>query len=235
MPEEINRVLTDQVSDLLFCPTRTSVDNLAREGISRNVIHSGDVMYDAVLQISAAAERRSTILERLSLVPQTYAVATVHRAATTDDAAKLSDAIAWLRARAREQPVVLPLHPRTRRQIQAHAIDLNGLTVVEPLGPLDMQRLLSACACVCTDSGGLQKEAYFHRKPCVTLRDRTEWPETITHGWNRLWTDPDYSPRREITDYGAGDAAERIVAVIADFLAKRRSGATSERLESAAP
>jgi UDP-GlcNAc3NAcA epimerase len=117
-------------------------------------------------------------------------------------------------------PVVLPLHPRTREAAGRFGVDLSGLTVVEPLGPLDMQRLLAGCAMVLTDSGGLQKEAYFHRKPCVTLRDDTEWSETVEAGWNRLWTVNDYRPRREIDDYGAGDAAERIVQAIGRFLAK---------------
>jgi UDP-GlcNAc3NAcA epimerase len=133
----------------------------------------------------------------------------------------LAAAVGYLRAQAGRQPVVLPLHPRTREAAARFGVDLSGLTVIEPVDPLDMQRLLAGCALVLTDSGGLQKEAYFHRKPCVTLRDDTEWTETVDAGWNRLWTVADYRPRREIDDYGTGDAAERIVQAITGFLTEQ--------------
>jgi UDP-GlcNAc3NAcA epimerase len=221
MPEETNRVVVDHLSRLLFAPTRAAVGHLAREGLVEGVHHVGDVMQDAVLAMAALPDQiQEGVVRRLGLAPGAYAVATLHRAATTDTAASLAAAVSYLRQHASRMPVVLPLHPRTREAAGRFGVDLAGLMVVEPLGPIDMQRLLAGCALVLTDSGGLQKEAYFHRKPCVTLRDDTEWSETVDAGWNRLWTVNDYRPRREIDDYGAGDAAERIVATIARFLAE---------------
>jgi UDP-GlcNAc3NAcA epimerase len=186
------------------------------------VHHVGDVMQDAALAMAALPDQGDGVVRRLGLTPGAYAVATLHRAATTDSAASLAAAVGYLRQQAGRTPVVLPLHPRTREAAARFGIDLAGLSAIEPLGPIDMQRLLADCALVLTDSGGLQKEAYFHRKPCVTLRDDTEWSETVDAGWNRLWTVNDYRPRREIDDYGAGDAAERIVATIAHFVAQDR-------------
>ena len=219
MPEETNRVVVDHLSRLLFAPTRAAVGHLAREGLVDGVRHVGDVMQDAVLAMAALPVAGQGVLARLDLAPGGYAVATLHRAATTDNAAALAAAVGYLRQQARRLPIVLPLHPRTREAAIRFGVDLSGLMITAPLGPLDMQRLLAGCAAVFTDSGGLQKEAYFHRKPCVTLRDDTEWSETVDAGWNRLWTAADYRPRREIDDYGAGDAAERIVQAIAEFLA----------------
>ncbi len=223
MPEETNRVVVDHLSRLLFAPTRAAVGHLAREGIVEGVHHVGDVMQDAVLAMAALPYPADGATRRLALTPGAYAVATLHRAATTDSAAALAAAVGYLRRRAAHMPVVLPLHPRTRDAAARYGVDLAGLTVIPPLGPIDMQRLLADCALVLTDSGGLQKEAYFHRKPCVTLRDDTEWSETVEAGWNRLWTVSDYRPRREIGDYGAGDAAERIVATIARFVSEDRA------------
>ncbi|MGH7061423.1 MAG: non-hydrolyzing UDP-N-acetylglucosamine 2-epimerase, partial [Stellaceae bacterium] len=178
MPEEINRVLTDHLSALLLCPTATAVANLAREGIAAGVHDIGDVMYDATL-FAAAAARRSPVLERLGLAGRPYALATVHRAESTDDPGMLAAIVAFLRERAREHPVVFPLHPRTRQRFAASRPNLDGIILCEPLGYLDMHRLLQSAAAVFTDSGGLQKEAYFHRVPCVTLRTLTEWVETF--------------------------------------------------------
>lgn len=219
LPEETNRVVVDHLSQLLFAPTRSAVGHLAREGLVEGVHHVGDVMQDAVLAMAALPWPGADTVERLGLTPGAYAVATLHRAATTDSAASLAAAVGYLRRQAERWPILLPLHPRTRAAAARFGVDLAGLMVVEPLGPLDMQRLLAGCAAVFTDSGGLQKEAYFHRKPCVTLRDATEWSETVDAGWNRLWTVADYRPRREIDDYGTGEAAERIVRTIARFLA----------------
>jgi UDP-GlcNAc3NAcA epimerase len=120
----------------------------------------------------------------------------------------------FLREHSQDLPIILPLHPRTKQAAERFDVPLHGLTVIPPIGYLDMAQLLSGAACVYTDSGGLQKEAYFHRVPCVTLRDETEWEETVTHGWNRLWTCPEYKPRRDISDYGDGNAAEKIVAIL---------------------
>ena len=216
MPEEINRVMVDHLSALSFCPTRAAIANLAREGISDGVEEVGDVMHDATLFAAAVARERSTVLERLGLSPRGYAVATLHRAENTDDAGALAKAVAYLAAEAVRRVVVLPLHPRTRAAVARAGLSLGPICVTPPLGYLDMHRLLQDAALVLTDSGGLQKEAYFHRVPCVTLRDETEWVETIEHGWNRLWSVPDYRPRSEIPDYGDGHAAERIVASLVE-------------------
>lgn len=219
MPEEVNRVLADHVSTLLFCPTRAAVDNLGREGIAGGVHKVGDVMFDATRFAGEKAGARSAFMEGLGLVAGSYAVATLHRAENTDHREALSEVLAWLKERARDIPVVLPLHPRTRDAAARFGLDFDGLTLCDPVGYLDMARLLSGALAVYTDSGGLQKEAYFHRKPCVTLRAETEWVETVDCGWNRLWKGPDYGPRRDIDEYGDGRAADAIVDRIAAFLA----------------
>jgi UDP-GlcNAc3NAcA epimerase len=217
MPEEINRLLTDHLSTLHLCPTQASIKNLAGEGVTEGVHHVGDVMFDATAFAAQQAGRRSSILSDMSLKPGSYAVATVHRAENTDEPQKLREVIDFLKSRAKEYPVVFPLHPRTRRAAVRFGIDLDGLTVIAPAGYLDMTKLLSGAREVYTDSGGLQKEAYFHRLPCVTLRDETEWTETIAHGWNRLWKGPEAADRSDISDYGDGRAAFRIVDLLKSY------------------
>ncbi len=215
MPEEINRVVADHLSSLLLCPTSASVDNLRREGIVAGVRHVGDVMYDAALHARDRASTRSSVLEGLELQPGQYAVATVHRAENTESADALARVAAYLDAECDRLPVILPLHPRTRGAASTFGIGFGRVRICEPLGYLDMTRLTSDAAVVITDSGGLQKEAYFHGVPCVTLRHETEWVETIAAGWNRLWSQPDYvEPRRPISDYGIGDAAVRIADAV---------------------
>ncbi|MDD5585708.1 MAG: UDP-N-acetylglucosamine 2-epimerase (non-hydrolyzing) [Alphaproteobacteria bacterium] len=216
MPEEINRIVTDHVSTLLFCPTKTSIANLAAEGILKGVHMVGDVMFDAALHAKDYSRSHSQIIQKLGLKEGEYALATVHRAENTDNRESLKAVIDYLQRAASACPVVLPLHPRTRKAAADFNIDLKGLIVCEPVGYMDMARLLDGCKMVLTDSGGVQKEAYFHRKPCVTLRSETEWVETIEAGWNRLWTVEDYvKPRQEIADYGQGDAAQKIAGILA--------------------
>lgn len=214
MPEEINRVIADHLSTWLFCPTRAAIENLAKEGVSRSVYHVGDVMFDATLHIRDLARRRSRILDELQLKDGAYALATVHRAENTDEPARLREVVNWLQERANDRPVILPLHPRTRICAEANKIDFEGLLVCKPVGYLDMARLLYGAVAVYTDSGGVQKEAYFYRKPCVTLREETEWVETIACGWNRLWRHEEYEDRREIAEYGEGRAAQKIVDIL---------------------
>jgi UDP-GlcNAc3NAcA epimerase len=224
MPEEVNRVLTDHVSALLLCPTRTAVENLAREGIVEGVHAVGDVMYDTTLDAVARARGRSRILDRLALTPKSYAVATLHRAENTDDPQRFEKVLAFLEARARQTPIVMPTHPRTRKLMTATGRAPAGVTLIDPLGYLDMAWLLHNAAAAYTDSGGLQKEAYFHRVPCVTLRDETEWVETVEAGWNRLWTQAerqDDAPRRDIADYGTGQASLRIAELLRAHLSAR--------------
>lgn len=171
-------------------------------------------MYDATLDAVARSSHSSDILKRIGAPDGGFALATVHRAENTDDEDRLRSVIDYLKDQARERAVVLPLHPRTRQAATRHGLDFEGLLVCAPVGYLDMARLLNACEMVLTDSGGIQKEAYFHRKPCVTLRDETEWVETVDCGWNRLWRGADYRPKAEITDYGDGSAAKRIVDLL---------------------
>ena len=215
MPEEINRVLTDHLSALLLCPTFASVENLKAEGIESGVHHVGDVMHDATLAAAEQAREHSRVLERLDLTDGDYALATVHRAENTDDPTRLREIMDYLRHAAEERIVVLPLHPRTRKALERDGLMPQGIRTIEPVGYLDMQRLLAGATLVLTDSGGVQKEAYFHRVPCVTLREETEWIETIEAGWNRLWRNETYAPRREIEEYGNGHAAERCAELVA--------------------
>jgi len=224
MPEEINRVVADRLSSVLLCPTSIAIENLAREGIVQGVHKTGDLMNDATQLASELAKRHSDIVQRLGLEPRGYGVATIHRAENTDDADVLGKIAAFIAAEAQKYPIVLPLHPRTRDAAKAAGIDFaqSGVRVIEPVGYLDMCRLLQSANIVLTDSGGLQKEAYFHRVPCVTLRNETEWVETVEYGWNRLWTVPDYRPRRPILEYGDGHAAEEILGILsAAFGAER--------------
>lgn len=228
MPEEHNRVLTDHVSDLLFCPTHTAVDNLEREGITRGVQLAGDTMYDAVLLFSGIACRRSTILQDLDLRPGGYLLATIHRPYNTDDEESLHGILSALAQI--QEPIVFPVHPRTRRKIDEFALDnlisaSRNLKLIEPVGYLDMLVLERHARLILTDSGGMQKEAYFLRVPCVTLRPETEWVETVADGWNVVvgaeparileavhgnpWT------RQATRTFGDGKAAHRIVQALA--------------------
>jgi UDP-GlcNAc3NAcA epimerase len=216
MPEEINRVLTDHVSDYLFCPTQSAVRNLANEGIQRGVHAVGDVMFDCAISAIRLSEERSNILRELGIAPRTYALATVHRAENTDDRARFLEIVNWLDNASKESEIIIPVHPRTRKLFESLPTVPLGIRLIEPVGYLDMNKLIHNAVTIYTDSGGLQKEAYFHRVPCVTLRDETEWVETVDAGWNRLWKGPDYAPRREITDYGDGSSSLLIASLISE-------------------
>ena len=195
MPEEINRVLTDRISTLLLSPTQTAVDNLQREGFPfpapgktrQRIENVGDVMYDAVLHYRDLARERIS-LDTWGLTEKGYALCTLHRQENTDDTARLNTIFAALSQISRDHPVVLPLHPRTRAKLthQHNAGNLNVLTMLDPVPYLEMQRLQMGARVILTDSGGMQKEAYFHEIPCITLRDETEWVETVETGWNQL-------------------------------------------------
>lgn len=215
MPEEINRVLTDHISEALFCPTLQAVANLKMEGITRNVHMVGDVMYDATIAATKRAELRSAILDQLNLVPRTYAVCTIHRAENTDNEERFLKVIEFLENAAKEQPIIMAVHPRTAKLLGQKGIKPKGITIVAPLGYLDMCWLLHNARHAYTDSGGLQKEAYFHGVPCTTLRDETEWVETVEAGWNQLWTDSGARPKkRKISDYGDGHSSEKIADIL---------------------
>nr|BAL55169.1 UDP-N-acetylglucosamine 2-epimerase [uncultured Acetothermia bacterium]BAL60210.1 UDP-N-acetylglucosamine-2-epimerase [Candidatus Acetothermum autotrophicum] len=225
MPEEINRVLTDHVSNLLFCPTETAVKNLAREGITQGVHLVGDVMYDSVIYNAQLAEKRSQILEQLHLQPKSYALATIHRAENTDDPQRLRSIFQALEAIAADGlPVIVPLHPRTRKQLESVRLSPKNLQLIEPVSYLEMLLLEKYAKIILTDSGGVQKEAFFFQVPCVTLREETEWVETVEAGWNVLagWqyerivhaVRTARSPSESAAPYGDGHAAEKIVKSI---------------------
>ena len=214
MPEEINRVLTDHMSRLLFCPTSTAVDHLRAEGITEGVHLIGDVMYDATIFAKEAAKQRSTIVEELGLTEGDYILLTLHRAENTDDPARLREICRYIESQANGKKMIFPIHPRTRQVFEQLSIRIEGAVMIEPIGYVDTHRLLAGAVMVMTDSGGLQKEAYFHRVPCLTLRDETEWVETIDAGWNRLWSSPDFLPKQEIDAFGDGMAGEKIAALI---------------------
>jgi len=187
MPEEHNRVLTDHCSDLLFCPTQTAVDNLAREGITKGVHLVGDTMYDAVLHFAEIARQRSTILHDLGLKPKGYLLATVHRPYNTDNPENLRNILAAFAEIG--EPIVFPVHPRTRQKIIEFGLDdlkseIRNPKLIDPVGYLDMLVLEQYARMILTDSGGMQKEAYFFGVPCVTLRPETEWVETVEAGYN---------------------------------------------------
>ncbi len=238
MPEEINRILTDNVADILFTPTLTANENLAREGVRDDlVVHAGDVMYDASLFYSKKCESVSTVLADLGLGKNEYILATVHRAENTDDPRRLDNIFAALNEIGKERTVVLPLHPRTRKALEACGDGrdyFTHITVTEPVGYLDMVMLEKDAALVVTDSGGVQKEAYFFRKPCVTLRDETEWVELVESGWNTLASPEDRAgvvtairagldgtPDKAPEFYGNGKSAGVIVERLCEFLNSR--------------
>ena len=234
MPEEHNRVLTDHCAELLFCPTQTAVQNLQREGLSAGVYWTGDVMYDAALQFGELASQHSKILRDLGLQPRQYLLLTLHRAYNTDDPNRLR---ALLAAMAQlELPVIWPLHPRTRKKLAEfdllNQLPDEKLLIIPPVGYLDMLSLEQNALRILTDSGGVQKEAYFYAVPCITLRPETEWIETVQVGWNRL---VDINPEQIIWAasqaewpdsppplvFGSGEAANEIVKILLDFPIRR--------------
>jgi UDP-GlcNAc3NAcA epimerase len=226
MPEEINRVVADHVADLLLAPTQQAMVHLAAEGLAARAVHVGDVMLDVALaarrRTEMLAEQGRDILLALGIPQRGHAVMTIHRAESTESGVTLLRLVAAACAAAAARPIIFPVHPRTQALIERDGLRLPPqIRPIPPLGYLDMTRLVATADLVLTDSGGLQKEAYFHRVPCVTLRGETEWPETIACGWNRLWTEAAYRPRREIADYGEGRAAEASVAAIRAFLLRR--------------
>lgn len=230
MPEEVNRIVADCVSTLFFCPTNTAVDNLRREGYNTGVYNVGDVMYDAALHMRVMAERESHILSNLQLTNRDFVLATCHRAENTDNPIRLKAVLEALSEVAHDLPVVLPLHPRTRKLAAEYGFSFGtqGLHVTDPLPYLDMVRLESSAAAIATDSGGVQKEAYFFQVPCITLRNETEWVETVASGWNHLSPPGESSITRSIRNalssrptvheqpYGDGKAAEAIVRLLTD-------------------
>ena len=223
MPEEINRVLTDQIAELLFTPTDTATRNLLIDNVSGRMVHQvGDVMYDAALYYRLRAKCPSNFV-----LDDGYILATLHRAENTDSRDRLEQIISALNDIAIVTPVVMPLHPRTRKLLQQIQIDTRNITLLEPVSYLHMVWLLEHCKLVVTDSGGLQKEAYFFAKPCITTRDETEWVELVEVGWNVLVgasrsliidtclrNDPSRLQVQKSL-YGTGDAGLKIAKILA--------------------
>jgi len=242
MPEEVNRVLTDHVSELLFVPTPGAAQNLAREGVEEDRVYwVGDVMYDAALHYGAKAEEHSKVLEKLGLTKRHYILCTVHRAENTDAPARLLVILHALAELAAELPVVIPIHPRTRKQLSHSdlAAELGKLHLTEPVGYLDMMMLEKNARLIATDSGGVQKEAFFHGVPCVTLRDETEWIELLKMGWNRLAPPTSKElvisalrnslatrPAVQENPYGDGHSSEHIVGIVRQYILTHRSKTT---------
>ncbi len=231
MPEEINRILTDRISSVLFCPSVSAVQNLEREGFAQFpcvILNSGDVMEDAAYFYAAKAEAHATVLQTLQLVQQDYILCTFHREENTNNPVALAAIVTALNALARQMPVVVPLHPRTQKLLATHQLTLHA-TIIPPVGYFDMLSLLQHARMVLTDSGGLQKEAFFFNKFCLTLRAETEWTELVNHGYNFLTganADLIQQTFTEVLErpfparqnfYGGGQAAQRIAQYIAEL------------------
>jgi UDP-N-acetylglucosamine 2-epimerase len=226
MPEEINRILSDRISDLLFCPTEAAVNNLYKEGTTEAVYQVGDVMADSLRFFIEAANDRSTILDDLGLEAGEYGLVTVHRSGNVDDKENLTEIISGLRGV--NYPLVFPVHPRTAKMIASFGLEIpTNVRAIDPVGYLDMLMLEKNAECILTDSGGIQKEAYLFGVRCITMRDETEWTETVKAGWNCLTGANrskimgcfnDFHPsgvRPEI--YGNGHAADKIIDVLKSF------------------
>jgi len=223
MPEEQNRILTDHISKYLFAPTETAIQNLSKEGIIENVHNVGDIMYDAILDFSSLAKQKSNIISKLGLEGKEYILATIHRAENTNDPIKLKNIINAFNKSGKK--VILPLHPRTKKYISEYKLEFaSNVKVIDPVGYLDMIMLEMGSGKIVTDSGGVQKEAFFLSKPCITMRNETEWIETVDNGWNVLvGTDSDkicynilnFAPKEKKNNYfGDGNTAQKIVQIL---------------------
>lgn len=226
MPEEINRILTDRVSSLLFAPTKRAVENLQREGFENfdcEIVCSGDVMYDVALYYKDRAKKPNIVF------PKEFILCTLHRAENTENLQKMKNIFEALNKISSQIPVIMPLHPRTQNKILVNNIQAENIYFIEPLGYLEMVWALQNCVMVATDSGGLQKEAYYFKKPCITLREETEWVELLEVGCNCLVgadAEKIYQAFKKMSDinlnfdallYGNGNASQKILEVIGDF------------------
>ncbi len=232
MPEEINRILTDRISDILFCPTQTAVDNLVKEGFNNfhnKVENIGDVMYDVAMYYSRFSKERSSLPVRISKSDKPIVLTTLHRQENTDDILRLQSIVDALNKLSDRYNIVLPIHPRTKKILEKENIQLN-FEPIEPVGYFDMIELLKKCAFVISDSGGLQKEAFFFEKQCLVIRDETEWTELVELGLNYLVGAQteiiiekansviNNKVKFELKPYGNGDAAEKIAIYLKQYL-----------------
>ena len=222
MPEEINRILTDRISNILFCPTDTAVQNLTNEGYDNldiKVVKSGDVMQDGAIFYKNLAVKPHIDIK------YNYILCTIHRAENTDDEQRLRNIFEALKIIAEDKQIILPLHPRTKKILQTLDIDISRLTIIDPIGYLEMVWLIDNCDLVMTDSGGLQKEAFFFKKPCITLRDETEWVELIENRFNVLagankekildvYKNFEFSDNFDINLYGMGKSSMQIIKAL---------------------
>lgn len=230
MPEEINRILTDRISNVLFCPTDLAIENLKKEGFDQfdcRVVKCGDVMEDAALFYAQMAEEKSSILQDIHFEKDQYILTTVHRAENTDDQQKLSNLVTAINKINDQIPVVIPIHPRTKKRLATFGLELKA-TLIDPVGYFDMIQLIRNARLIMTDSGGLQKEAFFFDRFCITLREQTEWKELVDFGYNELTgSDPiliektvdrflNETFKKEHNFYGGGTASK----VIAETLLK---------------
>jgi UDP-GlcNAc3NAcA epimerase len=244
MPEEVNRVLTDHIATYLFCPSETAVLNLRDEGVMAKsgdmiqiyqnsgscpqipqvsdidhplVIQVGDVMYDMLLHALSIAKEQSHILDQLNIEPKGYDLLTLHRAETTDDPQRLEEVITFVNEISTQTPVIFPMHPRmAKAYARVHKHFAKNVSIIEPLGYFDLLKALENACRLLTDSGGMQKEAYWLQIPCITLRDQTEWVETVQSGWNIFWRDycGEHHPQNQPHAYGDGRAATKIIETL---------------------
>ena len=228
MPEEVNRIVSDKISNLLFCPTEIAVINLKNEGIVSGVHNVGDVMYDVTLHYREQAKAKIE-LSKWNVTDGNYALCTIHRAENTDNLSRLQSIFDALREIAKELPVILPIHPRTRQLLKRLDKEtwLKSINILEPLPFLEMLRLEMSAKVILTDSGGIQKEAYFHEVPCITLRDETEWVETVEMGWNKIVGadkekilnayqsyDIELNKKHQQSPFGNGNTGEQILNIM---------------------
>lgn len=212
--EEINRKVVDAVSDWIFCPTRAALEQCGREDLGDEAHYVGDVMNDTLRLARDLPTNGGDVLERFGVTPGDYVVATIHRPENTDSAALLVRVLEYIRDEARGAPIIFPTHPRVAAVIAANRLDMSGFRICKPLGYLDMARLVGRAREVFTDSGGLQKEAYFHDVPATVIYDDTPWPVLREAGRIRLWTDTGFATRAAVDDFGDGHAAEKIVDIL---------------------
>lgn len=232
MPEEINRILTDRVSSFLFCPTESAVNNLLKEGINTfgsQIFLVGDVMEDASIFYKAKSDNNSLILKNLNLLPNSYILFTCHRAENTNDKSKLLNIIEGLNNIANFIKIIWPLHPRLKNEIENYQLSEN-ISLINPVGYLDMLKLINSSQLIITDSGGLQKEAYFFNKYCITIREETEWIELVKFGYNKLVGSDSESMLKEFLNlkdleftknhilYGGGLAGSKMVQLITNLI-----------------
>lgn len=241
MPEEHNRVLSDHCSDLLFCPVPKAVAQLRKEGITKGVHLIGDVMYDLTVQNLIERRRSSEILRKLNVYRQKYLLLTLHRPYNVDSKSRMTNLLDILGEV--KESIILPLHPRTGKRITKFSLSVpDNLKLVEPLGYFDMATLEASARMILTDSGGVQKEAYFHGVPCVTLRPETEWTDTVEAGWNRVvgldrkkilaaLSEKWWAVDRPLL-FGEGNASEKLVAIIKDYLDNKKAHPTEAYLIS---